>query len=222
MKLIAFYGASETGKTRAIEKIVKKLKNVTVVKLAHVKLSFDKHGKDSERLLESGARMVVTLGEKETVLHSPERWSIEKVLSFVNTEYVIFEGNPDFPMPKVYFGGKEKMDELTVAVAGEDFDPENEEELVNIVINLSLPPIPNLDCGLCGATCKDIVKEEIEGKNGYSKCVILRSFLKVKLREKEIPLMPFIQGMIRDSLIGMLKHLKGFEGHGKVEIEFNL
>ena len=222
MKLIAFYGASETGKTRAIEKVLKKIRDVTVVKITHTNLSFDKHGKDSDRLLRSGARMVVTLGEGETVLHSLESWSIEKILSFVNTEYVIFEGNPDFPMPKVYFGGKEKIDELTVAIAGKDFDPENEEELIGIVSNSSLPPIPNLNCGLCGATCKDIVKEEIEGKKGYSKCVILRSFLKVRLRGKEVPLMPFIQGMIRDSLIGMFKHLKGFEGSGKVEIEFNL
>ena len=222
MKLIAFYGMSNTGKTEAIEKIVGKLKNVTVVKITHTNLNFDEHGKDSKRFLEAGAKMVITLGKGETVFHYTERWNIEKMLNFMNTEYVIFEGNPDFPMPKVYFGGKKEIDELTVAIAGKDFDPKNEEDLVNIVTNFSLPPIPNLDCGLCGVTCKDIVKEEIKSNKGYSKCVVLKSFLKIRFRGKEIPLMPFIQGMIKDSLIGMLKHLKGFDGHGKVEIEFNL
>ena len=222
MKLIAFYGASDTGKTKSIEKVLKSLKNVTIVKLVHTELDFDRHGKDSERLLRSGARAVVTSGSGQTVFHFPEGWRVERILNFVDTEYVIFEGNPEFPMPKVYFGGKGGTDEFTVAVAGKDFDPENEEDLVKIVVERSLPPIPNLDCGLCGATCRDMVKEEIEGKNGYSRCVILKSFLKVRIRGKEIPLMPFIQGMIRDSLIGMLKHLKGFEGHGKVEIEFDI
>jgi len=44
--------------------------------------------------------------------------------------------------------------------------------------------------------------------------------IKLKINGKKIPLVPFIHNAMRDSIIGLVKNLKGFE-KGKIEIEID-
>lgn len=44
--------------------------------------------------------------------------------------------------------------------------------------------------------------------------------LKLRINDKKIPLVPFIHNAIRDSILGILKNLKGFE-KGKIIIEID-
>ena len=72
MRIVAFVGASDSGKTRLILRLIEEFsrrgKQVGVIKHCHEDFDLDREGKDSSRFWESGAAGIALL--------SPSRWAV--------------------------------------------------------------------------------------------------------------------------------------------------
>jgi molybdopterin-guanine dinucleotide biosynthesis protein B len=80
--------------------------------------------------------------------------------------------------------------------------------------------LPNLDCGGCGhETCYDLAREIVTGVGRVDDCVSLQPATEVKIDGEPMPMNPFISGIVRGTILGMLSPLKGFK-KGKIEIRF--
>ncbi len=78
--------------------------------------------------------------------------------------------------------------------------------------------LPNLDCGGCGhERCYDMAREIVAGSGSVEDCVSLQPATEVKIDGEPMPMNPFISGIVRSTILGMLSPLKGFK-KGKVEI----
>ena len=78
--------------------------------------------------------------------------------------------------------------------------------------------LSNLNCGGCGHdTCYDMAREIVAGTGSVGDCVSLQPATEVKIDGRPMPMNPFISGIVRGTILGMLSSLKGFK-KGKIEI----
>jgi len=78
--------------------------------------------------------------------------------------------------------------------------------------------LPNLDCGGCGhERCYDMACEIVAGSGSVDDCISLQPATEVKIDGQPMPMNPFISGIVRETILGMLSSLKGFK-KGKIEI----
>lgn len=71
--------------------------------------------------------------------------------------------------------------------------------------------LPRLDCGHCSyQTCKELAGKIVAGKAKVDDCWILRQKqnVLVKIENEKIPLHPFVQNIIRNTILAMLRSLK--------------
>ena len=105
MKIVAFTGPSNAGKTTLIESLVTLLvpgKKVVVVKHdPGDKASFDTRGKDSWRFFTSGADTLVVSPSK-TAYFSHEPWDLDRIIRVVgHCDYLFIEGLRSWPVPRI-------------------------------------------------------------------------------------------------------------------------
>jgi molybdopterin-guanine dinucleotide biosynthesis protein B len=109
LKLVAFVGPSNSGKTSIVERLVPALsaRGLRVGYLKHSSHGFqmDKKGKDTARIYESGALGVVIAGKKECAARlrdagarTPEELAR---LFFADADLVLVEGYKDSGLPKI-------------------------------------------------------------------------------------------------------------------------
>jgi molybdopterin-guanine dinucleotide biosynthesis protein B len=78
--------------------------------------------------------------------------------------------------------------------------------------------LPALDCGGCGhERCYDMAREIVAGTGSLEDCVSLQPSTEVRIDGELVPLNPFIAGIVRGTVLGLLSSLKGFK-KGKIEI----
>ncbi|MCF6097521.1 molybdopterin-guanine dinucleotide biosynthesis protein B [Thermovorax subterraneus] len=106
MKVFSVVGVSGSGKTTAIEVIIKELSrrgySVGSVKEIHYEqFTMDKPGTDTNRHRQAGSKLIAARGLYETDLLFGERLSMDKILKFYDHDFVILEGVTDFVVPKL-------------------------------------------------------------------------------------------------------------------------
>ena len=241
MKLIEFFGPSNSGKTFAITEMVKRLKkhgySVATIKNTPHSLNYENDSKDSMKYLDAGSNLSVAMGKNETVFHLPRKIKPFELLDHVNYDFVLVEGEIGFPMPKILFlnetEGFERCDDLTIAIVGdvknqEDLQvqmikPRDYETLYTTLISKAMPPLPRNDYGHCGSDYTTMMIDIIKGKKTYEDCVKLsRKSVSIEFDGKSVPIVPFISSIIKDVNAGILKNLKGVKKQGHVKIEFDL
>jgi molybdopterin-guanine dinucleotide biosynthesis protein B len=75
-----------------------------------------------------------------------------------------------------------------------------------------LDQLPGLDCGDCGKeSCRDLADAIVDGKDDISSCVVLSAgeAVNVTISGKEVPMGDFVQGFVRNTVLGMVRSLKG-------------
>ncbi len=238
MKLIEFFGPSNSGKTTAISKVTQMLRahgySVVTVKSTHSELSYEKGSKDSVKYLESGASLSIAIGKSETILHFPKKIKLIEILDHLKYDFMIVEGETGFPMPKILFlkkdEGLERLDDLTVAIVGKadvsnvrEIDPFDFEALYDLTLSTAMKPLPGDDCGHCGMDCKTMLAKILKGERTLDNCVKLSNKrAKVEFEGKSVPILPFISSIITDVNSGIIKNLKGMNRNGHVKIEFDM
>ena len=121
--VVSVVAKSKTGKTTLPESLIPHLKshglNVGVLKHHSHLSSFDTPGKDTHRLAEAGADLVVGASPVQVATFRRESGSdnLEAVIAdhFVGTDLVLTEGNKRGPFPKIEVHRSARSDELLCA-----------------------------------------------------------------------------------------------------------
>ena len=62
-----------------------------------------------------------------------------------------------------------------------------------------------------------LAREIVGGRAGAEDCVSLQPIMEVKIDGQPMPMNPFISGIVRSTILGVLSLLKGFK-KGRIEI----
>jgi molybdopterin-guanine dinucleotide biosynthesis protein B len=231
LKLVGLVGFKASGKTTLAVKLAQELTNrgnkVAVVK--HAPEGIDILDKDTDKH-KKAAQTVAAISENESALFFPGKHSLENMLKYLQSDYVIVEGfKQEKTFPKILClkeksDMKKLSDRLEIAAVG-NFSGLNIPVINDInklcdLIEQKAFKLPDLDCGECGySTCFELAKEIVEGKKTISDCKALLPDIKIKIDQTLLPLNPFAQEIIRNTIKGMLSSLKGYTaGNIKIEI----
>lgn len=226
MKILGIAGTKNTGKTTLVTLIVTELtkRGYKVGTIKHTHHDLDIEGKDTWKHREAGAKLVVGSGESTSFIIN-DKMDLEKILIKIKClkelDYVIIEGFKFAHYPKL--STTKVKDEYTIKTVNVfnlkeyDISP-----LVDLVEERTYGLISNTDCGECGyKTCKEMAQAIIKGETSEEKCK-MKKYNEVELfiEDKNIPLNPFVQDILKKGIIGMLSTLKtdktGIDG--KVEL----
>ena len=208
--IVSIVGKSDSGKTTLMEKLIPEL-NRRGYRIATVKhdihgFEIDKEGKDSWRHRRAGAHSTVISSPKQLALirSMDHDATLEEIINrFVqDVDIVISEGYKKDKAPKVEIFRKEVHQEPLCT---------REDHLLALVSN------QHFDLGV---PCLDL--NDVEGLAD----IIEKSFLKKKTTERvylkvngeTIPLKPFIDAFIKNSIKGMISSLKNCGNPKKIEI----
>ncbi|KAB3531266.1 molybdopterin-guanine dinucleotide biosynthesis protein [Alkaliphilus pronyensis] len=245
MKVLSVFGITQSGKTTTIENIIKELKkrrfSVGSVKEIHFeKFAIDEEGSNTFRHKKAGAELVTARGYYETDILFPKRLSIAEILRFYEQEYVVLEGVTDSNVPKIITAHSikeidERLDGTVFAISGRISNEikeykgipvissiDNIEKLVDLIeikVFEKLPEFPEKCCGICGYSCHQLLKKIIKGEAKREDCIISQKNIRLTIGDTDITMVPFVQRILYNSVIGIVKELEGYKQHQRIAIE---
>jgi molybdopterin-guanine dinucleotide biosynthesis protein B len=237
MKVFSVVGITESGKTTTIENIIKELKkrgySVGSVKEIHFEqFAIDTEGSNTYRHKEAGSQLVTARGYYETDILFQEKLSIEKILKFYDHDFVVLEGVIDANVPKIITAHNEKevlerLDDMVFAISGklsntlEEFETlpvintmNNVERLVDLIeekVYDKLPDFPEECCDKCGYNCRQLGAMILKGQAIREDCILKNSKVKLQIDGKDIDMVPFVQNILSNAILGVVKELEGYE-----------
>lgn len=204
MKVFSVVGITESGKTTTIENIIKELRkrkySVGSVKEIHFEqFAIDTEGSNTYRHKEAGSQLVTARGYYETDILFQERLSMDEILKFYNHDFVILEGVTDANVPKIITAHNEKeilerLDDMVFAISGKLSNTLEEFE--------GLPVINAMDNA---ERLVDLIEEKVFDK------LSVKSKVKLQIDGKDIDMVPFIQNILFNAVLGVVKELEGYE-----------
>ena len=197
--VISIVGHSRSGKTTLIEHLIRELKKrgrrVAAVKHAHESFDLDRRGKDSWRYSEAGADSVTLLGaERSAVMrsHAPG-YSFDELLGFASgdADIMLVEGLSSGPFPKIEIHRAELGSGLRC-------DPA---DLLAVVTDQPL----EIDCKQfslqeIGAVA-DLAEQQAAAADAGRTAL--------QINGVTLPLGPFTQRILANTILGVVKSLKG-------------
>ncbi len=250
MKLIRVNGITKSGKTTVCETIIAGLRkrgySVGSVKEIHFELfKIDPdENTNTNRHKRAGSQLVTARGMFETDILYQRMISMDELLKHYDHDYVILEGVTDINVPKIITAHNtdeidERLDGKTVIISGVIANEglkewkgvevvhalENSERLIDIAEKMATPPIPSFDpdcCGKCGYTCDEFTSKLVKGEVELEDCVVQNQEVVLKVNGNEINMVPFVQKILRNSVIGVAQELDGYEKDGVIEVTFKI
>lgn len=250
MKVIAINGITKSGKTTVCEKVIAGLTSrgytVGSVKEIHFEqFKIDPNeSTNTNRHKKAGSKLVTARGMYETDILYQEMLPIDEILRHYNYDYVILEGVTDCNVPRIITAHNEaevleRIDCRAVAVSGVIANSgvkeieglpvihtfEETEKLVDFVEKTAFEPLPNFDfecCGKCGYTCRELTGLIAKGKKTHSDCVLNQAKITLKINGNEIPMVPFVQNILKNSVMGVVSELNGFDKNSEIEVKFKV
>ncbi|MGC8860266.1 MAG: molybdopterin-guanine dinucleotide biosynthesis protein B [Thermoplasmata archaeon] len=223
--ILGFYGPSNSGKTETITRLVKHFsgKNYRIATIKHIsgEFSIDSEGKDTWKMGNSGAELVIASSDNETTFIFKKGMDPRKILQMINSfddfDLILIEGFKSVPwIKKVKFGEGESKENTVIDFNGDLGSLisyiERELEIEKIVKKL-----PNFNCGECGfKTCRDLAEKILNNERRLEDCRYYNpeAVMHIEVNGREIYLSPFVQNIVKNTITGMLSSLKGV---GKVE-----
>jgi len=191
--VFGIYGASDSGKTSLIIKLVKQLTNegfrVATVKITNKNIGIDTIGKDTWKHGQAGSKLVVLSSPVETSLLFKEKKDLDTILKYIHGlgsyDVILIEGANDKDTPKIRLGDIPER-ENTIFTYNGDYN-----------------------------SLYEIIKNEIFRRKNMKG-------INIKINGKPIQLTEFPSEIIMNTICGMLKSLKGVEEIKDVEIRFEL
>ena len=216
MPIIAVVGSRKSGKTTAIETLVKGLtkrgyKVATVKHVPEPDFTVDTKGKDTWRHSKAGAKTVISVAPNEIATirkADTTKYSLEQIIKDCqdDAEIIILEGftkltGQNLKVPKIIAA---KTAEEVLA-ASKRFKPIL--MLVGPIPEEAKMKIPYVDVLKEQERLVDMVDEKVaalvERKRKH------KEELKIQIDEHVLPLNPFVQKFIRNTILGMVSTLKG-------------
>jgi molybdopterin-guanine dinucleotide biosynthesis protein B len=225
--IVAVVGSSNSGKTTAVEALIKGLtkKGYTVASAKHIPapdFTIDTEGKDTWRYAKAGASAVLSVAPNElTAIKKVDttEYSLEQVIAeFPEVDIIILEGfkgliGQNTSVPKLVTA--KTVNEITAAL----------ERYKNILAFVTSIPdgkveteIPFIDALKETEKLVDLVDSKVavlvERKRKREEKIT------IQIDEKFLPLGDFVQDIVRNSVLAMVSSLKGvkIKGEEKVSI----
>ncbi|MFH1422263.1 MAG: molybdopterin-guanine dinucleotide biosynthesis protein B [Planctomycetota bacterium] len=213
-RMICVVGGSNSGKTRLISTIVSELSksgwNVATAKHSSHSFSFEPRSKDTFKHRKSGAKTVLFLGPKETIVVRPsgEKLSVCAAKYSGEADVVIGEGFASEDYPKILVATEKKANRKTIALT-------NVRAVVckpylSSLMSSIAPSAPRFSPENIKGICSFIEKEFISSNSLPITYMIVNG--------KKIPLKGFVQDLIGQSILGMVRSLKGTGKPKSVEV----
>jgi molybdopterin-guanine dinucleotide biosynthesis protein B len=243
--IVGYQGSGKTTLTRALAReLVSRDHQVAVIK--HSSHHLDLSGKDTATLGEVVSQ-VGFISPRESAVFWKNPLSLENVIPYLDADIILIEGfkkKKTFPKIVCLRGepddaDRDRLEDLfdglaicavgpagqvgEVAVPSFDklriplFGRDEVGEIASLVEQKAFK-LPDLDCGGCGhELCYDLALEIVAGRGSVEDCVSLQPTTEVNIDGQPMPMNPFISGIVRSTILGMLSPLKGFK-KGKIEI----
>lgn len=245
MKVFSVVGYTKSGKTTTIEKIILELKkrnySVGTVKDIHFEqFEMDTEGTNTHRHKLAGAELITARGLHETDILFQDKLDIYQIASFYDVDYLILEGVSDANVPRIVTADKisdleEKRDDNTFLISGKIADVidgykgieaisaiTHVEKIVNLIEEKTFELLPDYDencCKACGHSCRELCALILKGEKKRQDCVISQSDIKLKINDKEINMVPFVQKILKNAILGVVSELDGYTSGGTITID---
>ncbi|NCA67357.1 MAG: molybdopterin-guanine dinucleotide biosynthesis protein B [Clostridia bacterium] len=243
MKVFSVTGLTATGKTTTIEQIIKELKergySVGTVKEIHYDaFRIDTPGKNTYRHREAGADTVTARAHHETDIMYKGHMPIYDILKRYSEDYIILEGVRDAIVPEIALCKEDEQPELmplTFAVSGVYANNHcgtylglpviNAQTDIKALVDLIIKKVPPLFydidpacCSKCGYDCRGLLAAILRGEKSYSDCVLSSNIVSLKINGKDIVMVPFVQNLLNNVILGVVSELNGYEKDGQIDI----
>jgi molybdopterin-guanine dinucleotide biosynthesis adapter protein len=244
MKILSVAGITKTGKTTVVENIIRELKkrgySVGSVKEIHFEeFGIDTPGTNTDRHRNAGSELVTARGLKETDVLFPGMLPMDKILSFYDQDYCILEGVTDINVPIIITAHNtdeidSRIDGRTLAVSGVIANSIKEyrgypvincisetERLADLIEQKVPELMPDFDadcCSACGCDCRTLLKKILSGEKKRDDCVLGKAVINLSINGKPVKLVPFVQNILRNAVLGVVSELNGYEKDADIEI----
>ncbi len=246
MKAFQICGYSKSGKTTLAEKLISHFtKNgytAASIKDIHDKhFKIDEEGKNTYRHQKAGADPVIARAANETDFLYSRQMDFSEIASRISADWLIVEGYNDFPLPKIICAKDPAeadvfYDRRTFAAAGlfsektseyqgmRVYNPLDKNDIENLAAWIEekvFPILPYVEpecCGRCGLSCAGMVEAIIQQKKRFEDCIICQSPINLKINGKDTPMVPFVQNILKNCVLGIVKELRGYEKGNTVRI----
>ena len=234
LKVMGIIGYKNSGKTTLTQALARELagRGHEVAVIKHTSHHLDLPGKDTAVLGETVSQ-VGLISPQESGVFWRKSLSLEDVIPYLEADILLVEGfKMEQTFPKIVclrgepddrdlfdglaicaVGPAEHVEGVDVPLFGRD-----EAGKVSDLVEQKAFKLPNLDCGGCGhERCYDMACEIVAGTGSIEACVSLQPATEVRIDGQPLPMNPFISGMVRGAIQGMLSSLRGFK-KGKIEV----
>jgi molybdopterin-guanine dinucleotide biosynthesis protein B len=240
LKVVGIVGYQDSGKTTLTRALARELtgRGYEVAVIKHSSHHLDLPGKDTAALREAVGQ-VGFISLRESAVFWKKPLGLENIIPYLEADIILVEGfKKEKTFPKIVcLRGKpddadrgrseDLFDGLAICAVGpaeqvEGLDiPLLSRDEVNKIADLvekKAFKLPNLDCEGCGyERCYDLAREIVAGTRSIEDCVSLQPATKVRIDGQLLSMNPFISGIVRNAILGMLSSLKGFK-KGRIEI----
>lgn len=215
MKIFMVKGVHNSGKTTLVAGLVRGLRErghtVGTLKDIHFQgFHMDTPGTDTDQHRQAGASPVVALGPSETAVLWEGRLAADRLLRLFEQDFVILEGDPGLPCPN-----------LVTGITQEDWDFRRDENTLGFsgILGKAMDEyqgLPVFDPEADLARMIDLIVTE--GRKMDEQAAKERT-LKLYFDDQEVPMVPFVEKIIKASLMGILGELRGYSEDVKIRIE---
>ncbi len=248
MKAIAVIGYHHTGKTTTVVALVKALsakgyKVATIKDIHSEKFRADTAGKNSALHVDAGSIQSIARGLHDSAVIYPRQLTLQEMLSRIEADFLIIEGMKDAPVPKIVCAAdpnelKELVDDSSIAISGIIADSDYQDsslpifssirdadKLCSYVIERSFEVLPAADpecCSRCGSNCYDMCCEIVQGRKSRTDCVLDgHKRISLKVAGKELLIVPFVQDILKDTIMAVISNLRDVEAGKDIEIRIH-
>lgn len=245
MKVFSVFGITKSGKTTTIENIIRELRkrrySVGSVKEIHFEdFRIDSEGTNTDRHKKAGSQLVTARGENETDILYQSKISMNEILKVYHHDFVVLEGVQDINAPKIITAHNtqeidQRLDESVFAISGIVSNEMDEYKGVPVINGIKdivklvdfieekvfhrLPEFPIECCSACGYSCTQLCAEILKGNARREECIINENKTHLKINGEEIPMVPFVEKILNNAIMGVVRELDGYKKDSKIEIK---
>lgn len=248
MKAFAVIGYHHSGKTTVVTSLVKALTQkgyrvATIKDIHNEDYRVDTEGKNTWQHIQAGAVMTFSRGLHDSALIFPKPLSLREMTALMQCDYLIIEGMKDAPVPKILCAEsteqlEELFDDTVFAISGKLANGKTEwqepplldvftelDKLVALVQDKVFELLPDSDpacCSACGLTCYEMAKAILKGERRRTDCKTDSApQVSLTIDGKPVVIVPFVQNLLKDVLLGFVSNLKDINPQGNITIEIN-
>ena len=245
-QVVSVVGFKDVGKTQVVEALVRELagRGLRVGTLKHTSQghSLDTPGKDTWRHRMAGSVESAILSSDEAAFFLSQPVNVVQAVEKMDPlDLVILEGFKSLDtvsrvlIPRDASEFKALANGLEIAVSGPHVEklpslnisaiPLNRiGDLADIILSNAFPLLPGLNCKGCGyESCRELALAIVSGEEDANKCIKhVGAEVRLHVDGRKVATNPFIQKVMRNVVLGVIRTLKGIDDCRRIEIAFDL